>query len=83
MSGSRWVVDADAGSFESLVIEGSKRVPVLIDFWAEWCGPCRAIAPMLEKLADDFGGRLVVVKVDTDREQGLAGQFGIFLGKPD
>jgi putative thioredoxin len=77
MSESPYVLDADAASFQSLVLDGSHRVPVLVDFWAEWCGPCRTLAPILEKLADEFQGRFLVVKVDTDREQEVASQFGI------
>jgi len=77
MSASPYILDADADSFQSLVIDGSHRVPVLVDFWAEWCGPCRSLAPVLEKLAEEFQGRFLVVKVDTDREQAVAAQFGI------
>jgi putative thioredoxin len=77
MSESRYVLDADAASFQSLVIDASHRVPVLVDFWAEWCGPCHALAPILAKLADEYQGRFQVVKIDTDREQALAQQFGI------
>lgn len=71
------MIDADGASFQALVIDGSQRVPVLVDFWAEWCGPCRTLAPVLEKLADEFRGRFLVVKVDTDREQAVAARFGI------
>jgi putative thioredoxin len=77
MSISPYVLDADAASFQSLVIDESHRVPVLVDFWAEWCGPCHTLAPVLEKLADEFQGRFLVVKIDTDREQAVAAQFGI------
>ena len=52
-------------------------VPVLVDFWAEWCGPCKTIAPTLDELADETVGRLKVGKVDVDAERDLAGQFGI------
>ena len=77
MSESPYVFDADSASFQGLVVDGSYRVPVLVDFWADWCGPCRTLAPVLEKLADEFQGRFLVVKVDTDREQEVASQFGI------
>jgi thioredoxin 1 len=52
-------------------------VPVIVDFWAEWCGPCKAIAPVLEKLAKEYAGQIRIAKVDVDANQALAGQFGI------
>jgi thioredoxin 2 len=64
-----------AGDFDELV-KGTS-LPVLVDFWAAWCGPCRAVAPELEKLAQDRAGRVVVAKVDTDALPEVAGRFGI------
>jgi thioredoxin 2 len=68
-----WVVDADEGTFEA---ETTASVPVVVDFWAAWCAPCRMIAPALQELAGRHAGNLKVVKVDVDANPGLAGRFG-------
>ena len=68
---------ATLGNFAAEVVEVSKDRPVLVDFWAPWCGPCRTLMPMLDRIADDYAGRLRLAKVNTDEEQQLAGHFGI------
>ena len=71
------VFDATAATFEDTVIRKSLDTPVLVDFWATWCGPCKTLGPLLEKLAADFNGAFVLAKVDVDKEQELAAAFQI------
>jgi putative thioredoxin len=77
MAESRFVVTVTAENFQQVVLEGSRERPVLVDFWAEWCAPCRVLGPVLDKVADSLGGKLLVAKVDTEAQQALAMQFGI------
>jgi putative thioredoxin len=72
-----FVFDAQLASFEQDVINKSKETPVLVDFWAEWCGPCKQVGPVLEKLASEYNGAFVLAKVDVDKEQQLASYFQI------
>jgi putative thioredoxin len=69
--------DVDTADFQEKVIAESHRAPVLVDFWAEWCAPCRALKPILEKLAVDYGGRFILAKMNSDRNQELAAQLGV------
>lgn len=70
-----WLVEADLGSFPEVVERSS--LPVLVDFWAPWCGPCRAVAPLVERASQELAGSLKVVKVNVDRAPELAERFGV------
>ena len=71
------VVNISAATFAAEVVELSHKLPVLVDFWAAWCAPCRSLAPVLEELAGELNGGLRVAKVDTDAEQQLAAEYGV------
>jgi thioredoxin 1 len=68
-------VEITSANFQGEVVESD--MPVLIDFWAEWCGPCRMIAPAIEELAGEYAGRVKVAKLDVDAEPGLASRYGV------
>ena len=71
------MIDITIENFEQEVVAASMTQPVLVDFWAPWCGPCKAIGPILEKLETEYGGAFKLAKVNSDEEQQLAGAFGI------
>ncbi|MEU5619959.1 MULTISPECIES: tetratricopeptide repeat protein [Streptomyces] len=71
------VIDVDEAGFETDVLQRSTEVPVVIDFWAEWCEPCKQLGPLLERLAVEYNGRFLLAKVDVDANQMLMQQFGV------
>ncbi|HZQ75608.1 MAG TPA: thioredoxin [Burkholderiales bacterium] len=70
-------MDISAATFETEVLEASRQVPVLVDFWAPWCGPCRALGPLLEKLEREYAGRFRLAKVNSDEQAELAQAFSV------
>lgn len=77
MKSETHAVDVDARNFNQEVLEASKRVPVVIDFWAPWCGPCKVLKPMLEKLAIEYGGKFRLARINSDESIDLAREFNV------
>jgi putative thioredoxin len=77
MSDSPHSANVSRSDFQQQVLDRSSTVPVLVDFWAAWCAPCRSLMPLLAKLADDYAGKFFLAKVDTEAERELAAQYGI------
>jgi putative thioredoxin len=77
MDTSAFMADVGHQDFDTLVLGGSREVPVLVDFWAAWCAPCKALMPVLAKLADEYAGQFFLAKVNTDVERELATKYGV------
>lgn len=77
MADSPFIFEANTQNFAQLVIQNSRQVPVLVDFFADWCQPCKTLTPILTKLVDEYRGAFILVKVNTDQNQALAAQLGV------
>ena len=77
MTDSPYVIEVSAETFPQIVLAGSRQQPVLVDFWADWCAPCKSLMPLLAKLAEEYRGKFILAKVNTEEQRELAAQFGI------
>ncbi|WP_417791805.1 thioredoxin [Stutzerimonas xanthomarina] len=77
MSQTPYIFDVTSANYEQLVLENSFHKPVLVDFWAEWCAPCKALMPLLAKITEEYQGELVLAKVNCDIEQDVVARFGV------
>ncbi|MBU0627904.1 MAG: thioredoxin [Nanoarchaeota archaeon] len=70
-------IEVNEENFEKEVIEKSKEIPVVVDFWAGWCGPCKMLGPVMEKLAKEYDGRFILAKLDVQANQSMAQKYGV------